>query len=392
MTTLQPSLSSSLQAPFPQPLHPAQPQALQHSPRRPLRPASNPARQPPRPASPTDREARPAPASTRSASTRSYSEARHREAGFLDTRDEGSLLRLSIIVTLLIAVIGVIFGLISGSFSIVFDGVYSLVDAGMSLLALVVVRLITSFARSEQLSRKLRERFTMGFWHLEPMVLALNGLLLVGVAAYALINAIGSLLSGGRDLAFGTALAYAAVTALACLTMVAIESRANRQINSDFIRMDIRAWLMSAGITVALLIAFGLGYLIQDTAWAWLSPYIDPAVLALVCLVIIPMPIPTVRQAIADILLVTPADLKARVDAVAADVVARHGFLSHRAYVARVGRSRHIELYFVAPAGLAARSLEAWDALRDEIGAAIGDAGPDRLLTVAFTADPEWAE
>ena len=47
-------------------------------------------------------------------------------------------------------------------------------------LSLVVVKLITSHATSLQMSRKLRERFTMGFWHLEPMVLALNGILLSG--------------------------------------------------------------------------------------------------------------------------------------------------------------------------------------------------------------------
>jgi len=34
----------------------------------------------------------------------------------------------------------------------------------------------------------------MGFWHLEPIVLGLNGVLLTGAAIYALINAIGSIL------------------------------------------------------------------------------------------------------------------------------------------------------------------------------------------------------
>lgn len=312
--------------------------------------------------------------------------------GRFDLGTEDGLLSISIVTTLMVAAVGVGFGLASGSFSIVFDGVYSLVDAGMSALALFVVRLITSYARSEQLSRRLRERFTMGFWHLEPMVLALNGILLIGVAVYALINAISSLLDGGRDLAFGTALIYAAFTVAVCLAIAIIESRANRRLDSDFIRMDVKAWLMSAGITAALLVAFGLGLAIQGTDWQWLSPYIDPAVLGLVCLVIIPLPVPTIRQAVADILLVTPTDLKAHVDRVATDFAARHGFLSYRAYVARVGRSRHIELYFIAPPTLGARSLAQWDALRNEVGLALGDEGPNRLLTVAFTEDPDWAD
>ena len=311
---------------------------------------------------------------------------------FFDLRSEQGVLRLSIAVTLFIAVIGVGFGLASGSFSIVFDGVYSLVDASMSGLSLVVVRLITAHTGAKRMSRKLRERFTMGFWHLEPMVLALNGILLTGVALYALINAASSLLEGGRDLEFGVALVYAVLTVSACLAMAIIEARANREINSDFVRLDVKGWVMSASITAALLIAFCFGIAVQGTEWQWLSPYIDPAVLGLVCLVIIPLPMSVVRQALADMFLVTPSDLKQHVDDVAEAFVSRHGLESYRAYVAKVGRSREIELYFIVPTSMSARTITEWDAWRDEIGDAIGGEGPDRWLTVVFTGDPEWAE
>lgn len=311
---------------------------------------------------------------------------------FFDITTEQGLLRTSIAVTLFIASIGIAFGLASGSFSIVFDGVYSLVDASMSGLSLMVVRLITSHASSLQMSRKLRERFTMGFWHLEPMVLALNGILLSGVAIYALINAVSSLLEGGRHLEFGIAMVYAALTVTACVTIAVIEGKANRKLRSDFVAMDVKGWVMSASITAALLIAFCFGYAVQGTSLEWVSPYIDPAVLALVCLVIVPLPMSVVRQALADIFLVTPGDLKQHVDVVAQAFVERHGLQSYRAYVAKVGRSREIELYFIVPPQMAAKTIEQWDAWRNEIGEAIGGEGPNRWLTVVFTGDPEWAE
>ncbi|CAM3784354.1 putative Co/Zn/Cd cation transporter [Pseudomonas reidholzensis] len=314
------------------------------------------------------------------------------KTSFFDITSEQGLLRASIAVTLFIATIGIGFGLASGSFSIVFDGVYSLVDASMSGLSLVVVKLITAHVTSAQMSRKLRERFSMGFWHLEPMVLALNGILLSGVAIYALINAVSSLLEGGRDLEFGLALIYAVLTVIACVTIAIVEARANRTLNSDFVRMDVKGWVMSASITAALLIAFCVGLAIQGTRWAWISPYIDPAVLGLVCLVIIPLPLSVVRQALAEIFLVTPVDLKQHVDTVAQAFVSRHGLQSYRAYVAKVGRSREIELYFIVPTSMPARTIAEWDALRNEIGDAVGGEGPDRWITVVFTGDPEWAE
>ena len=105
---------------------------------------------------------------------------------------EQLVLRRSIAATLAIAVLGIVFGALSGSFSIIFDGAYSLIDATMSVLALLVSRLIVRDAQGVQ----RRGRFSVGFWHLEPLVLALNGLLLSTVAIYGFANAVGLILSG----------------------------------------------------------------------------------------------------------------------------------------------------------------------------------------------------
>jgi predicted Co/Zn/Cd cation transporter (cation efflux family) len=307
-------------------------------------------------------------------------------------RNEQNILKVSITVTIAVAAFGITFGIVSGSSSIAFDGAYSMMDAGMSILALVVARLITGYATDAMTSTRLRDRFSVGFWHLEPIVLGANGMLLMGVSAYALITAIGELLAGGNTLLFDYAIIYAVVTLMVCLAMASYGTWANRTARSEFVALDVTAWLMSAGITAALLVAFMGGQLIEGTRFEWLTPYIDPAVLALVCLVLIPMPIATVRRALSDVLLMTPETLKAHVDAVAAGMVARQGFLSYRAYVAKVGRSTQIELYFIVPPGSPPRSIEAWDALRDEIGEAIGDESHNRWLTIVFTADETWAD
>ena len=305
---------------------------------------------------------------------------------------EQQVLRVSVVATMALAVFGILSGLITGSSAIIFDGFYALTDAAMTLVSLSVAGLIASATTGISPRGKLAERFTMGFWHLEPIVLGLNGTLLIGAALYALVNALLSLSAGGRPLAFDIAILYALVALIAASGMALYCRRANRTIRSDFIALDTKSWQMSAALTAALLAAFVFGWSIEGTRLASLAPLVDPAVLALVALVILPIPVGTVRRALADILLVTPPDLKRAVDAVAAETVAREGFLSYRAYVARVGRGRQIELYFIVPPGLPPRPLEDWDRLRDAIGAAIGGESPDRWLTIAFTTDPEWAE
>ncbi|MFT0849339.1 cation transporter [Achromobacter sp. F4_2707] len=304
---------------------------------------------------------------------------------------EESILRFSMAVTLFVTLLGVFFGLLAASLTILFDAVYELVDVVMTGLALLVARLITLSTSGGIVNKRLAERFSMGFWHLEPIVLGVNGLLLMGAAIYGLVSAVDGLMHGGRQLAFEYALVFAAISLVIELGAAMCVTIANRHIHSDFLALDAKSWLMSAAITVAYLFAFGFGLVAQGTRYEWLIPYIDPAALALVCLAVLPLPIGTVRRALADILLVTPPDLKQQVDAVAQASVRRYGFESFRSYVARVGRGKQIELYFIVPGKWPAKTLEEWDRIRDEISDAIGDDTPDRWLSIVFTTDPEWA-
>lgn len=310
---------------------------------------------------------------------------------FFNVRSEQGVLRLSIAATALMALVAVAFGLLANSSLIIFDGVYGLIDVVMTWLSLLVARLIALSTQTDALQSRLNQRFTMGFWHLEPIVLGVSGTLMIGAALYALINAIDALTSGGRLIALGPAIVFGVASLLAEGAFGWFVLRANRRIGSEFVALDAKNWLIAASMSACYLVAFIGGALVRGTPLDWIAPYIDPAILAVVCLFVMVAPLGTVRRAVAGILLVTPPALQAHVDAVARDVVARHGFLEYRSYVAQVGRGEQIELFFVVPADDPPRALAEWDQLRDEIGQALGEESPDRWLTILFTTDREWA-
>ena len=296
---------------------------------------------------------------------------------------EQGVLKASIVATVTIGAIGVVFGVLTGSLSIMFDGVFGAVDASMTLLALQVSRLIAGAPS---------RRFQMGFWHIEPLVLAFNGALLTVICGYAFVNAVGALIGGGHDLAFDWALAYAAVTVVICLAMLLYVRAANRAIGSALLALDVKSWLMSCLISASLLIAFLIAWAIGGTRFESWSPYADPAILAVLALCLIPLPLATVVSAAKQVLLVAPPTLDARVRDAAEAAVARHGFLGCRTYVAGVGRSQVIEVYLIVPPDRPIGLIAELDAVREELGAAIGEGGRDRWLTIAFTGDPKWAD
>jgi cation diffusion facilitator family transporter len=295
---------------------------------------------------------------------------------------EQRILKLSIGVTVVLALFGLLFGLVSGSLSIVFDGVFSVIDAAMSGLALFVSRLVTRETDNR--------RFQFGFWHIEPMVLAFNGGTLMLLCFYAFVNAVGSFLAGGRHLAFDWAIVYAVVVCSGCFGMFFYQRAANRRIGSDFVHLDAQSWLMSALITSALLVAFLLAVAVEGTRFDPWLPYVDPVVLAVLSLCLVFVPIRTVRKALTEILLITPPELDEHVRSVMKRVVEEYRFKSFTSYVAKVGRAQFIEIHIAVDPDRPIDSIATADVVRREIAEAIGGDGPQRWLTIDFTADPHW--
>jgi predicted Co/Zn/Cd cation transporter (cation efflux family) len=106
--------------------------------------------------------------------------------------------------------------------------------------------------------------------------------------------------------------------------------------------------------------------------------------------VLLPIPIRTVRQALTEILLMTPDTLDEQVKQVMEVVVARHGFSGYTSYAAKVGRGAFIEIHILVPPDWQFGSVAEVDAIREEIAAALGNEHEHTWLTVDFTAQESW--
>jgi cation diffusion facilitator family transporter len=294
---------------------------------------------------------------------------------------EQRILRISVILTVVIAATGVVLGLLSGSMSIVFDGLFSVIDVAMGLLALWVARLVT---------RAENRTFQYGYWHIEPMTLAFNGGMLMVLCVYAVVNAVGSFLGGGQDVELGWAIGYSAVMATVCFGSYFYERSANSRAKSDLLHLDAQSWLMSALAAVALLVAFVIAWGLGKTPWANLAPFVDPTILGVLSLAMIAMPIKTVRQALTEILLITPTDLDDTIREVMDRIVEKYEFTTYTSYAAKVGRGRFIEIHIVVPHARELGTVRDLDAIRDEISTALGAGESDKWLTIDFTGDSEW--
>lgn len=220
------------------------------------------------------------------------------------------------------------------------------------------------------------------------MVLAVNALLMISVALYALIQSVSAILSGGRDIEFGPAIAYAVIVLAPTVVIGGLEHRANSHIDSALVAMDVKGWIMAGGVTAALLVAFTLGLLVDGTRLAWAMPYVDPVVIG--------------RRhrahpgaggdAASGARRARPRDSAgpARGGRAGGSAGRRGGGLHRVLRLHRSGRrSRRVETTFLVPEDLPPRPLADWDRIRQRVTDELAGNDPNHWITVFFTTKRE---
>ncbi|KKB61348.1 hypothetical protein WM40_23735 [Robbsia andropogonis] len=300
----------------------------------------------------------------------------------LRSPSEPQVLAISIAATFAMAFLGILLGIIANSQAIIFDGVFAVIDASMTILSFFVARL---------LQHDGSRRFQYGFWHFEPLVAAFNGSILLLLCLYAIVDAIRSLFAGGgQQVALDVTAVYSVVVCLICVALYLFQFRANRTLRSALIAVDMQSFLMSGCITVALFGGFGLATLIEHGGYPEMGRYADPLVLLLLALGLLPIPARIVRDAMREVFLVAPPSVNDHVREVVSTVVHRHGMLDFASYVAKSGRMYLVEIHILVPHHHQV-PVEGYDLIRAEIADALGPSfNLHQWLSIAFTARREW--
>jgi len=293
---------------------------------------------------------------------------------------EQRTLKVSIALTVFLGVLGVASGLVTNSQAIIFDGMYSFVDVVPTVVSLLVVKLI---------ARGTSHRFQYGYWHLEPLVAVLRDSILVVACIYAAIDAVGALASGGHEVEYGRAATWAAILCVIGFGMTLLLSRRAKLLQSPMLEVDARSWLVSAFLSLGLLLSFVFATALTGTSLQEWIPYLDAIALLGMAVIMLPMPLLGLWRSMSDVLQVAPDELDTRVHAVMDSIVKDRQFLEYTSYIAKAGRGRFVEIHVLVPADYRIDIATA-DAIRSEVSQRLNAGTPTFWLTIDFTADRRW--
>ena len=166
-------------------------------------------------------------------------------------------------------------------------------------------------------------------------------------------------------------------------------SQRARALQSPMLKLDARSWLVSAFLSLALLIGFVIATALAGTPLQGWIPYLDAIALLSIALIMLPMPLIGLWRSMSDVLQVAPGELDTQVHAVMDGVVKERKFLDYSSYIAKAGRGRFVEIHVLVSPESRIDTATA-DAIRRDVSDRLGAGTPTFWLTIDFTADRRW--
>ncbi|KOO04558.1 cation diffusion facilitator family transporter [Vibrio nereis] len=194
---------------------------------------------------------------------------------------------------------GMVLGLLVGSLVIVFDGVYSLVSLLLTLLSL---------AASRYIEHPTNNHFPFGKAILEPVVIAIKGLVILLVVSYSLYSAVVSMFSGGREVDASIATIFGVVNVIGCAYAWWYIANKSKRFSSGLIEAEATQWQMDTLLSVAVTLGFVSAWLVSISPYSEYAVYADPMMMILMSFYFIKVPFEMLREAIRELLMMTPSD------------------------------------------------------------------------------------
>jgi cation diffusion facilitator family transporter len=296
---------------------------------------------------------------------------------------DGRALLVSVWASAAFTVVSLGWGLLAGSLTIVFDGLYSFASVALSLFAVWALR--TS-------RRGADDRYPWGREVWEPLTIVVKAVALAGLCGYALVGAVGELASGGREVDAGWALGYAVLATAASAVVSLYLRRRARAGGSDLVRAEAAEWAGDTLLGIGVLAGFAVALVLQQTGRSGLARYVDPAMVAVISALFLRVPARLITTGLREVLTMSPEPaVLEQLRSCVRDVQRRYAFAESFLRASKVGSRLDIEIDFVVDDASKAQHVREFDAVRQDLHDRLEPLGYARSVVVTFTADRRWA-
>lgn len=300
-----------------------------------------------------------------------------------NTQKIKKLLTASIIAGTIYGLLALLTGLMINYNVLLLDGVYTMVGALMSLIALYIAK----FIQTQDF-----ERFPFGKESLMPLVVFIQYSVILLISSYGLIESFFSLLYADTyvDLAIG--LPFSLFGTLFCFVFYLYLKK--NPINHSFYKVELEQWrfgfLFSLGVVVSIIVSA----LLARTPYLTIAQLIDPVISIGITIFYIYLSVTEIKNATLELTYAPPKyELREKILLVVDKLLQNVAIETYVLRIAKVGDQVILELDIVILPDSELDSIRAQDRLRDKLNRKVTEGFSDYSLwlNINFIGDLKWA-
>lgn|GEM_PF-6627379 len=206
--------------------------------------------------------------------------------------NELQILRFSVVLECFFGICGILVAWYSGSQAVLLDGSYSL---------LCTLTMMANVRVSRLVRRPPSAKSPYGLPTVEPLMLILEGFILLGLCTTLMVLSVRTLCSGGYLPAFDLALVYEIFSTIIGGITTTVLYMVHRTGFSPLIHFEFQEWLLDTAVSAIAAIAFFIACVIGNDHPV--TPYIDSLLTISLLLVLVRLPLQTLRKNFRQLLL-----------------------------------------------------------------------------------------
>ena len=209
------------------------------------------------------------------------------------------VLRISTIVTVIYAVVGIFIAIISDSLTLFVDALHSVVDVVVSVLAIFVVH---------KIQEPPNPHYNYGYAKYEPFMTAVDGLLIMAICAGTIVGSIQDIVHPEPVKHLELIIIYSFISIFICTAFGVYMKSIGDRISSEILKADSQLWIIEGIVSAGVCLAFAVSDLISDSVWSGYANYVDPIMSIILCLGLLYEPVKIVWGSFQDLVDARPDD------------------------------------------------------------------------------------
>ena len=267
-----------------------------------------------------------------------------------DTKKAGDghelfVLKVSTVLTIIYAVVGVTIAVLCDSMTLMLDGLYGAADVVISFLAIAVVR---------KVHLPPNDKYHFGYAKYEPFMTAVDGILITTICVATIVASIQDIMHPEPMARVHLAVIYSFVSVFICVGFGTYMKQAGKRCRSTILPADAQLWIIEGVLSLGVFVAFGLSEHISRTYWKGYADYVDPVLCIILAAFLLRKPISIIRDSFYDLVDASPyGEFKEEIKRIVSACVAEHRLKGIKSVkIRKAGRQFFVNIHFLADKAL----------------------------------------